>query len=115
MQRVFSVLYSNDAKYVVSGSDDTNIRIWKARASKPLKALLPREKLKLAYHSQLLNRFKHFNEIKRITRHRHLPKLIFKQKGTRHEQLVAKKKKERNIKANKGEVLQDPKVVSVDQ
>lgn len=42
MQRVFSVAYSNDARYVVSGSDDTNIRIWKARASQPLKALLPR-------------------------------------------------------------------------
>ena len=42
MQRVFSVLYSNDARYVLSGSDDTNIRIWKAKSSQPLKALLPR-------------------------------------------------------------------------
>eukprot|EP00607_Mallomonas_marina_P010218 CAMPEP_0182421404 /NCGR_PEP_ID=MMETSP1167-20130531/6782_1 /TAXON_ID=2988 /ORGANISM="Mallomonas Sp, Strain CCMP3275" /LENGTH=329 /DNA_ID=CAMNT_0024598511 /DNA_START=86 /DNA_END=1072 /DNA_ORIENTATION=+ len=28
MQKVFSVCYSSDAKYVLSGSDDTNIRIW---------------------------------------------------------------------------------------
>lgn len=31
--RVFCVKYSSDATYVYSGSDDTNIRLWKANAS----------------------------------------------------------------------------------
>lgn len=31
MQRVFAVRFSGDASYVFSGSDDMNVRIWKAR------------------------------------------------------------------------------------
>lgn len=94
---------------MLSGSDDSNIRIWKAKSSQPLKALLPREKLKLAYHDKLLSRFKHFHEIRRITHHRHLPKLLFKQRARRHEKIVAQKRKERNIKANSGSAVIEPK------
>ena len=36
MQRIFCVNFSADARFVLSGSDDTNIRIWKAQASVPL-------------------------------------------------------------------------------
>lgn len=34
--RVFCVKFSCDASYVLSGSDDTNIRLWKAKASEQL-------------------------------------------------------------------------------
>ena len=30
MQRVFAVRFSGDASYVFSGSDDMNVRVWKA-------------------------------------------------------------------------------------
>ena len=36
MQRIFCVKYSMDSKYVLSGSDDGNIRLWKAKASEKL-------------------------------------------------------------------------------
>lgn len=36
MQRIFCVNFSADGRFVLSGSDDTNIRIWKAQASAPL-------------------------------------------------------------------------------
>lgn len=36
LRRIFSVKFSADANFVLSGSDDTNIRIWKAEASKSL-------------------------------------------------------------------------------
>lgn len=36
MQKIFCVKYSGDAHYVFSGSDDTNIRIWKSDASRQL-------------------------------------------------------------------------------
>ena len=32
MQRLTSVLWTKDNKYVISGSDEMNIRIWKAKA-----------------------------------------------------------------------------------
>lgn len=34
--RVFCAKFSGDATYVLTGSDDTNIRIWKAKASEQL-------------------------------------------------------------------------------
>ncbi|WVY91714.1 hypothetical protein V8G54_037228 [Vigna mungo] len=34
--RVFCVKFSGDESYVISGRDDTNLRIWKAKASKQL-------------------------------------------------------------------------------
>lgn len=34
--RVFCVKFSNDGSYVISGSDDTNVRLWKAKASEQL-------------------------------------------------------------------------------
>lgn len=34
--RVFCVKFSCDASYVLSGSDDTNLRLWKAKASEQL-------------------------------------------------------------------------------
>lgn len=36
MQKLTSVAWSLDNKYVLSGSDEMNIRIWKARASEKL-------------------------------------------------------------------------------
>lgn len=36
MQRIFCVKYSMDSKYVLSGSDDGSIRLWKAKASEKL-------------------------------------------------------------------------------
>mmetsp|Transcript_4350 Transcript_4350/g.5706 ORF Transcript_4350/g.5706 Transcript_4350/m.5706 type:complete len:197 (+) Transcript_4350:2-592(+) len=33
MQRVFTIHFTSDHKYLVSGSDDTNLRLWKAQAS----------------------------------------------------------------------------------
>jgi WD repeat and SOF domain-containing protein 1 len=67
-----------DNRFIISGSEDTNIRIWKSNASDPLKTLLPREKEKMAYYDKLKKKFKFNNEIKRILRHRHLPKFIVK-------------------------------------
>jgi WD40 repeat protein len=46
MQRVFCVRFSGDGSYVFSGSDDMNVRVWKAEASEQLGVTLPREKHK---------------------------------------------------------------------
>lgn len=78
MQRVFSVRFSGDATYVFSGSDDMNLRVWKAEASEQLGVTLPRERNKQAYQKALMQRFKHLPEVKRILRHRHLPAPIYK-------------------------------------
>jgi len=69
-----------DAKFVMTGSDDTNIRLWKSHASDPLGILLPRQKQSIEYAKSLKERYKYLPEIRRIDRHRQLPKPIFKAK-----------------------------------
>ena len=78
-----SVLYSMDSRYIVTGSEDTNVRIWKSHASDSIGPLLPREKEKLLYNEKLKKKYKYNGEIKRILRHRHLPKFILKRKQTK--------------------------------
>ncbi|CAN1827469.1 DDB1- and CUL4-associated factor 13 [Linum perenne] len=100
MQRVFCVKFSGDASYVISGSDDTNLRVWKAKASEQLGVLLPREQKKQQYMEAVKNRYKHLSEIKRIVRHKHLPKPIYKAKELRQTITDAEKQKQERRKAH---------------
>jgi DDB1- and CUL4-associated factor 13 len=85
---------------VITGSEDTNIRIWKSNAADPMKQLLPREKEALAYANKLKKKYKHNTEIKRILRHRHLPKLLVKKQKTRQIQKESRFRKDENMRAN---------------
>mmetsp|Transcript_729 Transcript_729/g.2165 ORF Transcript_729/g.2165 Transcript_729/m.2165 type:complete len:450 (-) Transcript_729:146-1495(-) len=95
MQRVFAVRFSGDASYVFSGSDDMNVRIWKAEASEQRGTLLPRERQKAAYDKALVERYKHLPEVGRIARHRHLPTAIYKAGKQRREIIDNDAKKQR--------------------
>ena len=85
MQRIFAVKFSADSKFVLSGSDDTNIRIWKAEASKHLGKLAPRERKQVEYKDALKKRFQHLTEVRRIAKHRHVPKAIKKASMAKQE------------------------------
>lgn len=89
-----------DNRYIVSASEDTNIRLWKAKASDPMQTLLPREKQALAYSQKLISKFKHSKEVGRIVRHKHLPALIKKKKRTLTIQRESRHKKDINMRAN---------------
>ncbi|KAK1405309.1 hypothetical protein POM88_004914 [Heracleum sosnowskyi] len=65
---VFCVKFSRYASYVISGSDDTNLRLWKAKASEQLGVFLPRESNQHEYRESAKNRYKHLPEVKRIVR-----------------------------------------------
>ncbi|XP_018561237.1 DDB1- and CUL4-associated factor 13 [Anoplophora glabripennis] len=100
MQRVTCVHWSLDNKYIMSGSDEMNIRIWKARASEKLGPLKPREKAALRYSETLKEKFASHPQIKRISRHRHVPKHIY---NAQRELRIVKekvKRKEANRRAH---------------
>jgi WD repeat and SOF domain-containing protein 1 len=100
MQRIFSVAFSGDAKFVLSGSDDFNIRLWKANASEAVKPTKPREARAQEYQAKLKDRFKEAPEVKRIARHRHLPKAVLKASKLKGIIKESKKRKEDNVRAH---------------
>ncbi|KAL8181822.1 UNVERIFIED_CONTAM: DDB1- and CUL4-associated factor 13 [Gekko kuhli] len=96
MQHVISVKWTSDNKYILCGSDEMNIRLWKANASEKLGVLNPREKAAMLYNQKLKEKFQHHPQIKRIARHRHLPKVIYSQAKELHIMREARRRKELN-------------------
>jgi len=96
MQRVFAVQFSVDGSYVFSGSDDMNVRVWKAEASEQQGTLLPRERHKHAYHKALVQRYGHLPEVHRIARKRHVPKDIHKAAQLRRAMEESERRRLRN-------------------
>lgn len=96
MQRVFSVAWTPDNNYVLSGSDDGNIRLWRAKASsrQGVKSFALRQKLE--YDEALIERYKHMPEIRKINRKRHLPKQVKKAGEIKNEELKSIKRREEN-------------------
>jgi len=100
MQRVMTVMWSMDDKFVMSGSDEMNVRIWKARASEKLGTLRPREERAMRYADKLKEKFHEHPEIKRVARHRHVPKHIYNA-GKEHRVIrESQKRKEANRRAH---------------
>lgn len=97
MQRIFCVRWSSDATYVMSGSDETNIRLWKANASQKLGKRSPRERVSLAYAERLRHKYRYHPQIKRIARHRHVPKLIYKLAKEKRIMLAARRRRLQNL------------------
>jgi WD repeat and SOF domain-containing protein 1 len=66
--RVFSTTFTGDARYVLSGSDDGNLRIWKAKAWEKLGIVDTRERAAIEYRERLKERWKEDGEVGRIVR-----------------------------------------------
>ena len=96
MQRVFSCCWTPDNSYVLSGSDDGNIRLWRSNASSRSHIKSAAERQKLEYDNALKERYKHMPEIKRIGRHRHVPKQVKKAGEIKREELKSLKRREEN-------------------
>ena len=82
MQRVLAVQFSGDGRFVLSGSEDTNLRVWKAQASEKLGAVDGREKRAIEYRNKLKDKYGRVDEVGKILNHRHVPKWI-KNEGKR--------------------------------
>lgn len=85
-----------DAKYIISGSDDGNVRLWRANASDRSTIRTARERQQLEYNEHLKEQFKHMPEIRRIARRRHVPKAIKKEGEKARTEIAAIKRKEEN-------------------
>lgn len=96
MQHVFQVKYSMDSKYILSGSDDGNVRLWRSKASERATVKSSKERSKLEYDEALKERFKHMPEIRRISKHRHVPIVVKKAKEIKDVEIQSLKRREEN-------------------
>jgi len=60
--------FSADARFVLTGSDDGNVRIWKARASDKLGIVTARERAAMEYRDSLKERWKMDAQVGRVSR-----------------------------------------------
>ena len=97
MQRVFCVGYTADHKYLLSGSDDTNLRLWKARSSEKIGQLSSREETSLQYRKALVQKYAHLPEVKRISRSRRVPKFVKKEMQAVMVQKEKRRRKEGSV------------------
>lgn len=96
MQRVFSARFTPDSQYILSGSDDGNVRLWRANASSRGGVVSARQRQALEYGEALRQRYKHMPEIKRISRHRHVPATVKKAGDIKREEVGALKRRDEN-------------------
>jgi hypothetical protein len=71
--RVSASIYSADARFVITGSDDGNVRIWKAKASDKLGIITARERAAMEYRESLKERWKVDAEVDRVMRYARFP------------------------------------------
>ncbi|UXI21474.1 glucose dehydrogenase acceptor-like [Sarcoptes scabiei] len=76
MQRLTDVVWSLDSKFIISSSDEMDIRLWKANASEKLGFKAPREYVNFEYQDKLKKKFAKHPDIHRISKFRHVPKHI---------------------------------------
>jgi WD repeat and SOF domain-containing protein 1 len=107
MQKVFSVLWTTDNKYLLSGSEDANIRLWKANPSEKLGVVSEREKSKQEYRETLQQKFKYNDQIKRIGRI-HVPKYIVTARNRKFDKNEARIRKDQNRKLNNEALFEEP-------
>ncbi|VDP09087.1 unnamed protein product [Soboliphyme baturini] len=98
MQRVRCVLWSSDDRYILSGSDEMNIRLWKARASEKLGPLHIREKRAFEYAEKLKDKYRYHPEVNRILRHRQVPKHVYNARNELRAIHESHRRKEANLR-----------------
>lgn len=103
MQRVFCVRYTLDSAYVISASDDSNIRLWKSNSHNLDGIAAPRQRQKIYYQNQLVARYKHLPEVAKISKKRNLPKDVQSVARTKRIMHGSAKRKLENARAHSAE------------
>ncbi|KAI3381010.1 hypothetical protein SNEBB_005002 [Seison nebaliae] len=98
MQRIKCLKWTNDCRYLISGSDDMNLRIWKSQASTDYSIQNYRQRNMMNYNNELKSTYGNHPQIKRILRHRHLPKQV-RQAANEHSIIKqSQKRKQENVR-----------------
>lgn len=69
VDRVLSTMFTADARFVLSGSDDGNVRIWKAKAHEKLGIVTARERAAIEYRDSLKDKWKMDTQVNKVSRY----------------------------------------------
>ena len=97
MQHVFTVNYTADQRFIISGSDDTNLRLWKSSAHQVLKQTTIREENSIRYRQALIQKYQHVPTVSKIIKNRKIPTVIRKQT----QQAVIQKESQERKQSNR--------------
>ena len=92
---------------MLSGSDDTNVRLWRSTPNARATEGNARLRRKREYEEALVEKHKHLPAIKRIKNHQHLPKNIVKAAAVKETVFgnIAKKERRRQAHSKPGSVV----------
>lgn len=76
MQRVFDTIYTPTSDFVLSASDDGNVRIWKSEASAKLGPIDTRERQSIEYRKKLREKWGNEKGVRNIERYIVLVKAV---------------------------------------
>lgn len=93
-------MYTLDSRFVLSGSDDGNLRLWKSSASASLGHTSTRELARRQYRDSLREKWADVGEVSRIERQRFLPKDVYAGGKTKKEMLDRLKRKDDQRRAH---------------
>jgi len=100
MQRLTCVAWSRDNRYILSGSDEMNLRLWKARAWEKMGIMKDRQKSSIEYSEKLKEKYASHPQVKRVMKRRHVPKHVLNAGKEHHIIKDSRKRKEANRRAN---------------
>lgn len=107
-------MFTADARFVLSGSDDGNVRIWKAKAHEKLGIVTARERAAIEYRDSLKDKWKMDTQVNKVSRYallssgfltvyskletifrtRHIPRPVYKAAELKRTMLDAQRVKE---------------------
>lgn len=91
---MFDVTYTPTADFVLSASDDGNVRIWKHNASDKIGPVSTKERQAIEYRKSLVDRWSSVKDVRSVKDRRHVPQSIHSATTLKREMLEARNVKE---------------------
>ena len=92
--RIFDVNYTPTADFVLSASEDGNVRIWKSNASDKIGPVSTKERQAIEYRRSLVDRWSSVKDVRSVKDRRHVPESIHNATKLKREMIEARKVKE---------------------
>jgi WD repeat and SOF domain-containing protein 1 len=94
MLRVFDVTFTPTADFILSASDDGNVRIWKSNASKKIGPVSTKERQSIEYRQKLVEKWSSTKEVRAVKDRRHVPGSIHSAVKLKRDMIEAGKVRE---------------------